>query len=42
MDNWEREFPFSEILAEAFKRTVTGGRREIEVVVEDLEEEAYC
>lgn len=39
MDDWKREFALGEVLADAFCFCV-GRRREVHVVVPDLEEEA--
>lgn len=40
MDNGEGEFAFCQVFAEAFEGGVARGGGEVEVVVEDLEEEA--
>lgn len=41
VDDWEGEFAFGEVFAEAFVvRVFAAG--EVHVVVADLEEEAYC
>jgi hypothetical protein len=42
VDDREAEFPFGQVFAEPFERGVARGGGEVEVVVEDLEEEAYC
>lgn len=41
VDYGEGEFTFSKVFAEAFERGVSRSGREVEVVVEDLEEDAY-
>jgi hypothetical protein len=40
VDDGKGEFAFCKVFAEAFEGGVAGGRGEVEVVVEDLEEEA--
>lgn len=40
VDDWEGEFAFGQVFAQPFERRVARGRGEIEVVVEDLEEQA--
>jgi hypothetical protein len=42
VDDWETEFSFSQVFAEAFEGGVARGGGEVEVVVEDLEEQADC
>ena len=42
MDDGEGEFAFGEVFAEAFERGVARRGGEIEVIVEDLKEEADC
>lgn len=42
VDDWKGEFALGQVFAEAFERGVAGCGGEVEVVVEDLEEEADC
>lgn len=42
VDDRKGKFAFGEIFAKALEGCVARGRREIEVVVEDLEEQSYC